>query len=218
SLQRLAREICIWAKLYHENVLPLFGFFTEGDNAMPAFVSEWMERGTLNDYMKTFPRASFTTLLMAPRQIRDIAKGLEYLHSEGVIHADLKSPNILISQDSKPLLADFGLSLALSESTAGSTTTGAFTKGTVRWMARELLVPEDSGPSFRPDEQTDIWALGMVIYELLSWKSPYWDKSSDILVFMGIVNGELPGIPEDTSDMDSNIFKMLWNLCESCWT
>ncbi|KLO11692.1 kinase-like protein [Schizopora paradoxa] len=211
--KRLAREICIWAKLYHENVLPLLGFFTEGDNAMPAFVSEWMERGTLHDFMRTFPRASLDTLLM----IRDIAKGLEYLHSEGVIHADLKSPNILISRDSKPLLADFGLSLALSESMAGTSTTGAFTKGTVRWMARELLVPGDSGFTSRPDEQTDVWALGMVIYELISWKSPYWDRPSDILVFMAIVNSELPGIPEDQSDVDLDIFRGLWDTCQSCW-
>ncbi|KLO11698.1 kinase-like protein [Schizopora paradoxa] len=212
--KRLAREICIWAKLYHENILPLLGYFTEGDNAMPAFVSEFMERGTLYEVMQSFPRSSLETCTM----IRDIARGLDYLHSKSVVHADLKSHNILISKDAKPLLADFGLSLALSESMAGSTTTGAFAKGTVRWMARELLAPDDSGSTSRPDEQTDIWAFGMVIYELISWKLPYWNKNSDILIFMGIVNGELPEIPDDTSDADSEIFRSLWELCRCCWS
>ena len=47
SPQRLAKEVRIWAKLNHLNVLPLLGFFTEGDNVMPALVSEWMEKGSL---------------------------------------------------------------------------------------------------------------------------------------------------------------------------
>ncbi|KLO11690.1 kinase-like protein, partial [Schizopora paradoxa] len=153
----LAREIFIWARLDHDNVLPLLGFFTEGDNSMPAFVSEWMERGTLFDFMKTFPRLSLEMCFMASHR-------LAYLHSMGVVHGDLKSPNILISRDAQPLLADFGLSLALSETMNGTSTTGFASKGTVRWMAKELLVPGDSSSISRPDEQTDIWALGMVIY------------------------------------------------------
>ena len=54
--------------------------------------------------------------------------------------------------------------------------------------------------------------------ELISWKLPYWNKKSDILIFMGIVNGELPEIPEDTSDVDLEIFRSLWELCHSCWS
>jgi len=159
--KKLAKEMQIWAKLQHHNVLPLLGYYIEGDNAMPAFVSEWMVKGTLHDFMKTFPRASVTTCEM----IYGIAEGLEYLHSKMVIHADLKSQNILISPNEVPLLADFGLSLALSQSASVSTTTGNSTKGTVRWMARELLVSDGSGSGLPciPNEKTDVWAFGMVI-------------------------------------------------------
>ncbi len=69
---------------------------------------------------------------------------------------------MLISQTGQPLLSDFGLSLALSQSASWATTTSALTKGTVRWMAKELFVP--GNPSPKHDEKSDIWAFGMVVY------------------------------------------------------
>lgn len=121
--QKLASEIRIWAKLNHEFVLPLLGFFVEGENMMPALISEWMERGTLHDIMRTFPRGGIDALIMVRRvriisqsiiifvcQLRDIASGLAYLHSNHVIHADLKSVSktFLTSMiTSKPFLSFF---------------------------------------------------------------------------------------------------------------
>ncbi|KLO13883.1 hypothetical protein SCHPADRAFT_903755, partial [Schizopora paradoxa] len=62
--KKLAAEIRIWAKLKHEFILQLLGFFVEGENIMPALISEWMENGTLHDIMRTFPRGGINTLLM----------------------------------------------------------------------------------------------------------------------------------------------------------
>lgn len=62
--QKLASEIRIWANLDHDFVLPLLGYFVEGENMMPALISEWMERGTLHDVMRTFPRGGIDTLIM----------------------------------------------------------------------------------------------------------------------------------------------------------
>lgn len=66
-LQRLAREIKVWALLDHENVLPLLGFFSVENFRMPRLVSEWMEDGTMTDYMKTFPKCSSETQRMVRR-------------------------------------------------------------------------------------------------------------------------------------------------------
>jgi len=85
--KRLAKELRIWAKLDHPNVLPLLGFIIEGENAMPSLISEWMRKGTLYIFMKEFPKCSGETLYM----LHGISVGLAYLHSKGVIHADLKS-------------------------------------------------------------------------------------------------------------------------------
>ena len=110
--------------------------------------------------------------------MRGICRGLEYLHSRKVIHADLKSvricdfqpffsnnlltqENILISDAGTPLLADFGLSLILAQTTSTTfTQTSVLQGGTTRWMAPELFDPTPQ----RHDEFTDIWAYGMVTY------------------------------------------------------
>ncbi|KLO11712.1 kinase-like protein [Schizopora paradoxa] len=155
-LQTLAREIRIWAMLKHANVLPLWGFTADEENSMPSLISEWMYKGTLFKFMKTFPKSSRRTCKL----LHGISEGLEYLHSQKVIHADLKSQNVLISQSDEPLLADFGLSLTLMQYSTAMSESGSSGKGTIRWMARELF----DGASSKHNEETDVWAFGMVIY------------------------------------------------------
>jgi len=114
--------------------------------------------------------------------------GLEYLHSCGIIHGDLKGvsaqpycmvgpdldytkANILVDSECSARLADFGLAMIIDESTVGFTTGGDEIQGTTRWMAPELLYPEQYGfPSncqkWLPSKGTDIYALGMVILEV----------------------------------------------------
>lgn len=69
-IQKLSREIRIWAQLSHPNVLPLLGYFVEGTGAMPSLVSEWMENGTLTEYIKRLPYCGEETLLMVRLYIR----------------------------------------------------------------------------------------------------------------------------------------------------
>ncbi|KLO07521.1 kinase-like protein [Schizopora paradoxa] len=211
-LQTLAREIRIWAELKHANVLPLWGFIAEGENAMPSLISEWMFKGALFKFMKTFPKSSDKTCKL----LHGISKGLAYLHSERVIHADLKSQNILISQNGEPQLTDFGLSLALMHSQTALHRSSNSGKGTIRWMAKELIDVGADGASVGHNEKTDIWAFGMVVYEMLSWKVPYWKFRHDAGVMFQISKGELPEKP--TNDSGSNIFIELWDICESCWS
>ncbi len=81
---------------------------------------------------------------------------------------------MLISQTGVPILSDFGLSLALLQSASWATTTSGLTKGTVRWMAKELFVPGNPLP--KHDEKSDIWAFGMVVYVRsldIIYSSPY---------------------------------------------
>ncbi|KLO10195.1 kinase-like protein [Schizopora paradoxa] len=207
--KRLAREIRIWAALDDKNVLPFFGYTLEGQNMTPSFVSEWMEHGNLHDFMKSFPRGSIETCTM----LIGIASGLSHLHSKGIIHADLKSHNVLISADKSPLLADFGLSLMLNHSQTSPGTSNS-TRGTLRWMARELfLSPNDESPRY--NVMSDIWSLGMVTYELLSWDVPFFRAKADAYVLFAIIGGQLPERPETSED--SRVFDQLWEFCELCW-
>ncbi|KLO06091.1 kinase-like protein [Schizopora paradoxa] len=211
--KRLAKEIRIWSKLEHKNIVPLLGYFVEGRGRMPSLVSEWMEKGTLFDFMKLLPRGGSATSII----LRGVASGLEYLHSKEIIHADLKTQNILISASERPLLADFGLSLALSHSQNTFDTPSALTKGTMRWMAVELLPSLSGGEPSKNDKKSDIWAFGMVIYKLLSWSVPYYDKQSDVLVLLAIINGQLPEMPIAPEGGCKHIFHSLWELASSCW-
>ncbi|KLO05396.1 kinase-like protein [Schizopora paradoxa] len=210
-LKRLSREIGIWATLSHPNILPFLGFVVEGENLIPNLVSEWMLRGTLHDYMQLIPRCGEETCTL----LYGIASGLSYLHIRGIIHADLKSHNVLISATRLPLLADFGLSLALSQSQSAMSGTASCVKGTIPWMARELFLSPPDGRTLKHTAMSDIWAFGMVAYELLSWEVPYGKKRPEPFVMLSIMNGELPERPEQHGD--PLIFYKLWALCNSCW-
>jgi len=204
---KLANEIRIWAELEHRYVLPFLGFVVEGNGMIPTFVSEWMERGTVDFYMQNFPRGGEDTWNMVSR----ISSGLAFLHSKDVIHADLKCGNILISMDGEPLVADFGISLALSETYTGSYNA----KGTGRWMAIELLAsPEDD--LLQQTKMSDMWAFGMVIYELLSGQIPYFEKKADARVILAICSGEIPTRPI-TDRRFASLSDVLWRICCYCW-
>ncbi|KLO07652.1 kinase-like protein [Schizopora paradoxa] len=208
--KKLVREMRIWARLDHDCILPLLGFIIEGEDMLPSLISEWMEHGTLNIYMSKLPRGGIETWNM----VGWITSGLDYLHCKGIIHADLKCENILISSSGKPLLADFGLSVALSHSTTVSTAHGS--KGTTRWLAVELLNPDSSSTSPNHTEMSDIWAFGMVIYELLSGQIPYHDIKNEGAVILAIATGKLPARPYIDND-GARCDETLWLLCHACW-
>ncbi|KLO13905.1 kinase-like protein, partial [Schizopora paradoxa] len=208
----------VWASLKHENVLPLLGVYTGAANRLPSLVSEWMEDGTMTNYMRTFPPCSLET----QRMVSSIASGLAYLHENGVIHADLKTQNVLISAKKTPLLTDFGFSLIRrqSQTTAQSFVTNPSTNnshGTVRWMAPELFAPQSDGIYHKNDKETDVWAYGMVIYELLTWKVPYHEKPNDIITMLAIIQGELPIMPSGIDHGSSGMLDAFWKLCLACW-
>jgi len=142
-----------------------------------------------------------------------MGSGLAYLHSRGVVHGDLKSHNILVSSMGAPLLTDFGLSQAMEQSGSlrSMTLTSSNLKSSLRWMAPELLLFITADRN----EATDIWGVGMVALELLSWEVPYADKKNDRMVFKALSDGELPVKPARRGDPE--IFDLVWRFCLACW-
>jgi len=144
-----------------------------------------------------------------------IASGLSFLHQEGVIHSDMKSDNIVVSEDGEPLLADYGISRFMASfHSFGGTTTDI--SGSARWMAIELLFigsEADSSPSFHSKE-SDVWAYGMVLYELLTGHRPYVQFIQDVHVALAIIGGQ---IPRPTPSLDSPEKQLLWTTSLKCW-
>jgi len=205
-------EFRIWSSMKHPNVHPLLGYIMHG--AYPAFISRWMANGSLLTYLQNTPGISLVYMA------KGIANGLLYLHIEKVIHADLKSGNILVSDEGDPLLTDFGISRMMDSSS--STRSG----GSARWMAIELVNPSFSDSAVgagRHTPQTDVWAYGMVLYELLTRRLPFYEFKRDEMVLLSIARGRKPfppSISQQANPQDPHEVlerRLLWGISEKCW-
>ncbi|KAI5121112.1 hypothetical protein M0805_002785 [Coniferiporia weirii] len=210
--KKLVKELYIWTKLDHPYILPLHGFLFEDDN-YPSLVSAWMENGTVLTYLGSHPDCDLRQL------VRRIAKGIGYLHNNGIVHSDIKpiSENILISSSGEPRICDFGISrvLAASKTFSFGSTTGGI-GGTIRYTSIELLYPMDQQSDIY-SKASDVWAFGMTVLVLLTKKPPYFHIKNDVGIVSAIMFGELPTIPEEYSNTWSDLYRYLWKLCNLCW-
>lgn len=124
----------------------------------PYYVMEYFEFGSLEDRLRQGPLPAETAVAM----LREIATGLVHAHGKGVLHCDLKPANILLDQDQKPRLADFGQSRLTHEQTPSL--------GTLFYMA-----PEQADLDAAPDARWDVYALGAVFYTMLTGRAPHSD-------------------------------------------
>ncbi|KAJ7278679.1 kinase-like domain-containing protein [Mycena rebaudengoi] len=141
-LKEFSTEIAIWRQLAHANVLPFYGVYRQDTSlSRVCLVCPWMENGHLVQFLKNNPDTNCLPLAL------DIAQGLAYLHSEKIVHGDLKALNILVSLSGRAYIADFGLaSMMESKPQLLSSTMGR--GGTPRWQAPELF-ESDTGSILR---------------------------------------------------------------------
>jgi len=191
-----------------------------------AMVSAWMENGNINELVKKDPHVNRIELLA------DVANGLKYMHSRRIVHGDLKGANILINEHRRACIADFGLTTVTGVVTHATTgfsrasvisndTLMSFTGGgTSRWMSPELLFPEKFGmpqsEGNRPTRQSDCYAFGMVIYEVLCGHCPYVEHHLDSLVVNAVIEGVRPEKPEMAKRLGFS--EEIWWLVKSCWS
>jgi serine/threonine protein kinase len=128
-----------------------------GWNATPPFyVMEYMERGALEDQLEQRQPAVAEAVAMT----REVAVGLVHAHARGILHCDLKPANILLDQDGKPRLADFGQARLTHDQNPAL--------GTLFYMA-----PEQADLKAAPDARWDVYALGAILYRMLTGELPY---------------------------------------------
>lgn len=201
----LFREALIWRTLKHRNILPLLGVDMTTGSAPFLMISPWMANGNIVQYVT----ASFDPTMSADAMLREVAAGLEYLHSQGLVHGDIRGTNVLVDQDLRPRISDFGLA-HLCDMT--QTSNGG---GSVRWMAPELHDPRAFGleHSVR-SRQSDVFAFGMLCIEVATGQPPFSDLRTDGAAFLAIIRGERPNRPEGERSMS----EMLWGWASSCWT
>lgn len=160
-LERLEREARVMARLRHPNIVAVHDFQRTEDGA--AIVMEFVEGGSLREKMQQHPTG--LPVAEALRILRQIAAGLEAAHASGVIHRDMKPENVLMDADGTARVTDFGLALPLHEASTRLTLSGTAV-GTVDYMAPEQFRGAEA------DARLDVFAVGVMAYELLTGKTP----------------------------------------------
>jgi serine/threonine-protein kinase len=160
---RFLREIEIAAQLQHPNILPLLD---SGDAA--GFLFYVMPYVTGQSLRERLQREGELPIHEAVRLMVEIVDALAYAHEHGVIHRDIKPDNVMLS-GRHALVADFGVAKAISEATGGNAiTTLGVAIGTPSYMS-----PEQAMADTHIDQRTDIYALGALMYELLTGRPPF---------------------------------------------
>ncbi|CAE6487097.1 unnamed protein product [Rhizoctonia solani] len=205
TLKRAARELYYWSRLDHPNIHRLQGVILFRDRYL-GMVSEWMDNGSLHDYLRKSPNADRHQLCI------NIASGLEYMHSRSTIHGELKAANVLVTSDGVAKLCDFDFSIMSEVSTLVFSESSDSRTGSLRWMAPEILLEDVR----RRTTQSDIYALGMTMLEIFTGEVPYPECRADFAVIMKLQKGTLPARPLERikDDEQGNI---MWQLLLDCW-
>ncbi|HVH28778.1 MAG TPA: protein kinase [Vicinamibacterales bacterium] len=195
-LARFQREAHLLASLNHPHIAAIYGL--EESNGSQFLVLELVEGGTLAQRLKSRPLPVPEALSVA----RQIADALQAAHEKGIIHRDLKPANIAFTVDGQVKVLDFGLAKAVeSESMADvanspTMTLGGTQAGVILGTAPYMAPEQAKG---RPaDKRSDIWALGCVLYEMLTGKRAFEGEDvSDTLAFVITKEPEWSALPAD---------------------
>ncbi|VAW34342.1 hypothetical protein MNBD_CHLOROFLEXI01-3469, partial [hydrothermal vent metagenome] len=178
-LKRFKREARTIANLEHPSVVPLYDFhLTEGEEP-PFLVMRHMTGGTLADKIRNGP----LPMDEAYQILRRIGEALDAAHSRGLVHRDLKPANILLDQDGYAYLADFGV---VKDDMAAESLTSGGQPGTIPYMSPEQIKGETL------DNRSDIYSLGVVVFEMLTGKLPFAGNLNTIV--QGHIHEPVPSV------------------------
>jgi len=175
---RFRREARLIARLEHPHLLPVYDF--DGDHEPPYIVMRYLEGGTLRQVQAkgALPHAEILYTL------GQVASALDYAHRQGVVHRDLKPSNIMIDREGNAFVTDFGIA-RVADAAENLTGTGHLI-GTPTYMS-----PEQAKGAADVDAASDRYALGVIVFELLTGAQPYAHESS-LAVLMSHLNDPIP--------------------------
>jgi TolB-like protein/tetratricopeptide (TPR) repeat protein len=205
SLERFRREMLLAASLQHPHIVPVLA---AGDlDGVPWYTMPWIEGLSLRDRLQADHQLPVRDAL---RILRDVARGCTYAHARGIVHRDIKPENILLTGDAAVII-DFGIAKALIEAQAsapheaGLTRVG-FTLGTPTYMA-----PEQAAADPTLDHRADLYALGVVAFELLAGRPPFQGTSSQQLLKAHLAD-PVPPLGEFRTAMPAGLVDLV-NAC-----
>jgi hypothetical protein len=180
EIASILSELDLLKELNHPNILSYKGFIKTNEHIN--IVLDFVEGGSLHSILEKFGPIPER---LAVCYVKQILHGLNYLHSRGVIHRDIKCGNILVTKDGSVKLADFGIAMRFGDGSAQAV-------GSPYWMAPEVIELQGSSSA------ADIWALGCTIIELLTGSPPYYELNQ-VQAMFSMVENEMPPIPKQIS-------------------
>src|SRR5215472_1795298 len=174
-LRRFIREARLMASLRHEHLVPIIDSGQcqlDGDTRY-YLIMPLLDGGTLRARIRRSP----LPLQEACRIIRDIGSALDYIHSQGIIHRDIKASNVLLNAEGESFLTDFGIARITNDATQLTGTGDVL--GTVDYVAPELFEPDR-----RADAKSDLYSLGVLLYEMVTGRLPFTAESQLVVVSM----------------------------------
>jgi serine/threonine-protein kinase len=189
--ERFFQEAKLVASLGHPNIVKILDFGIENDQ--PYMVMEYLDHGTLQDRIGQLSAEKRTMPLEEIEPIlKQIANALDYAHQNGAIHRDIKPANILFNSHGEPVLTDFGIAKLFAD-TAHITVTGGIV-GSPKYMSPEQAASEPVG------KFSDIYSLGIVIYEMATGQTPFQGDS-----ITGVLMQHLNTPPPPPRELNPNI-------------
>ncbi len=198
AIDRFLREARSAAQLRHPNIVPVFEYGEFGGNHF--IVYQYIDGQTLDHWIREQNPSREARVAMVAR----IASALDYAHGLGIVHRDIKPANILVDAKGDPHVTDFGC--ARIDSPDLEATADGSLMGTPTYMSPEVV----AGQARSADGRADIWALGVILYEMLSGERPFTGSISDMFRMIA----EQPAKP--LSALDRTIPQDLQTICLRC--
>ena len=196
ALKRFEREAKALAKLTHANIVKVTDY---GEyEGKPYLVMPYLPGGTLKARLQGKPMP----WREAVHWLLPIARALSYAHKQGMIHRDIKPSNILITEAGDPLLTDFGIAKIIDEEATVDLTGTSATVGTPEYMAPEQVT------SKTVDARADIYALGVVFYEMVTGRKPF-QADTPMAVLFKQASEPLPRTGQFVRDVPESVEKVL---------
>ncbi|MDH3347299.1 MAG: serine/threonine protein kinase [Desulfobulbaceae bacterium] len=194
-IRRFNNEAKLIARLEHPHILPIYDFGHTDEYTY--LVMRLVEGGSLSNLMQKHPIFKLGDVF---RIISQVGSALDYAHTHGVIHRDIKPANILLDQQGNCLLSDFGVA-TITEGASQLTHAGKI-------IGTPAYISPEQGMGLEVDGRSDIYSLGVVMYQMVTGSLPYYAETP-IAVVIKHINDSLPMPCEQVSNLPTNVNEVI---------
>nr|XP_056713600.1 mitogen-activated protein kinase kinase kinase 3-like [Euleptes europaea] len=200
EVNALECEIQLLKTLRHERIVQYYGCLRDPEERKLSIFVEYMPGGSIKDQLKAY---GALTENVTRRYTRQILQGVFYLHSNMIVHRDIKGANILRDSSGNVKLGDFGASKRIQTICMSGTGMKSVT-GTPYWMSPEVISGEGYG------RKADIWSVGCTVVEMLTEKPPWAEFEAMAAIFKIATQPTKPQLPDGVSDCCRNFLKIIF--------